>query len=107
MNPLQSRFAPLFLAAVVPLAAQAAEATLKEVVITASLAETPLSSTPASATVLNADQMGRAGLAHFGDATDLVPNLGFAGGTSRLRFFQIRGIGELEQYEGAPNPSVG
>ncbi|HMA10903.1 MAG TPA: TonB-dependent receptor plug domain-containing protein, partial [Steroidobacteraceae bacterium] len=29
------------------------------------------------------------------------------GGTSRPRYFQIRGIGELEQYEGAPNPSVG
>ncbi len=39
--------------------------------------------------------------------TGLVPNLGFAGGTSRSRYFQIRGIGELEQYEGAPNSSVG
>src|SRR4029453_18191244 len=29
------------------------------------------------------------------------------GGTSRPRFFQLRGIGELEQYQGAPNPSVG
>ncbi|MEE4294070.1 MAG: TonB-dependent receptor, partial [Xanthomonadales bacterium] len=26
---------------------------------------------------------------------------------SRARYFQLRGIGELEQYEGAPNPSVG
>src|SRR5690606_35074545 len=23
------------------------------------------------------------------------------------RYFQLRGVGELEQYEGAPNPSVG
>ena len=36
-----------------------------------------------------------------------MPNLHWAGGTSRPRFFQIRGIGEREQYEGAPNPSVG
>ena len=36
-----------------------------------------------------------------------VPNLNWAGGTSRPRYFQIRGIGEREQYEGAPNPSVG
>jgi outer membrane receptor protein involved in Fe transport len=57
--------------------------------------------------VLDADQLGSAGLAHFGDVTERVPNLGFAGGTSRARYFQIRGIGELEQYEGAPNPSVG
>ncbi|MEY4377722.1 MAG: hypothetical protein RJB26_2272, partial [Pseudomonadota bacterium] len=27
--------------------------------------------------------------------------------SSRPRYFQVRGIGELEQYEGAPNPSVG
>jgi outer membrane receptor protein involved in Fe transport len=90
-----------------PLAAIAAEDVLDEVVVTAGLAETPLSRTPASVTVLNADQLDAAGLAHFGDVTDLVPNLGFAGGTSRPRYFQIRGIGELEQYEGAPNSSVG
>jgi outer membrane receptor protein involved in Fe transport len=36
-----------------------------------------------------------------------VPNLHWAGGTSRPRYFQLRGIGEREQYEGAPNPSVG
>ena len=37
----------------------------------------------------------------------LVPNLNWSGGTSRPRYFQLRGIGELEQYQGAPNPSVG
>jgi len=37
----------------------------------------------------------------------LVPNLNWAGDSARPRYFQLRGIGELEQYEGAPNPSVG
>jgi iron complex outermembrane receptor protein len=37
----------------------------------------------------------------------LVPNLNWAGDTSRPRYFQLRGIGELEQYQGAPNPSIG
>jgi iron complex outermembrane recepter protein len=97
----------LVLAALLPLAAMAAEESLNEVVISATLAETPLARTPSSVTVLNADQLSQGGLTHFGDITDLVPNLSFAGGTSRLRYFQIRGIGELEQYEGAPNPSVG
>lgn len=36
-----------------------------------------------------------------------TPNFSWAGGSASPRFFQIRGIGELEQYEGAPNPSVG
>jgi iron complex outermembrane recepter protein len=97
----------LVVAASMPLAAWSAEDILNEVVVTATLSETPLSLTPASVTVLNAEQINAAGQAHFGDITDLVPNMGFAGGTSRARYFQIRGIGELEQYEGAPNPSVG
>jgi len=35
-----------------------------------------------------------------------IPDLNWAGGTARPRFFQIRGVGELEQYEGAPNSTV-
>jgi iron complex outermembrane receptor protein len=106
MNPTHSRISLVF-AAFMPFAAVAAEETLNEVVISATLAETPLARTPSSVTVLNAERLGAAGLAHFGDVIGMVPNLGFAGGTSRARYFQIRGIGELEQYEGAPNPSVG
>ncbi len=80
---------------------------LEEVVVTAQLLQTPLSRLPASASVLDARTLEDAGIAHFGDVLGQIPNLGFAGGTSRPRYFQIRGIGELEQYEGAPNPSVG
>jgi outer membrane receptor protein involved in Fe transport len=62
---------------------------------------------PASTTVLDATTLRAAGLQHFGDVLALVPNLNWSGGTSRPRYFQLRGIGELEQYQGAPNPSVG
>ena len=31
---------------------------------------------------------------HFQNAIDQIPNLNFSGGTSRPRYFQIRGIGE-------------
>jgi outer membrane receptor protein involved in Fe transport len=62
---------------------------------------------PASITVLGQETLQAAGLQHFGDVLGLVPNLNWSGGTSRPRFFQLRGIGELEQYQGAPNPSVG
>ncbi|MEP7313334.1 MAG: TonB-dependent receptor plug domain-containing protein [Pseudomonadota bacterium] len=80
---------------------------LDEVVISATLRSTALEALPASATVLDARTLERAGVEHFGDVLGLVPNLNWAGGTSRPRYFQLRGIGELEQYEGAPNPSVG
>jgi len=36
-----------------------------------------------------------------------VPNLNWSGDGNRARYFQIRGVGELEQYQGAPNPSIG
>src|SRR5690606_31874932 len=69
--------------------------------------EQPLLQAPASLTVLNEETLREAGEQHFEDVLALVPNLNWAAGTSRPRYFQIRGIGEREQYEGAPNPSVG
>jgi outer membrane receptor protein involved in Fe transport len=35
------------------------------------------------------------------------PNLNWSGDGHRAKYFQMRGVGELEQYQGAPNPSVG
>ena len=90
-----------------PVCVSAAQDDLDEIVVTASLAGSPLERLPASVTVLGQDDLQIAGVEHFGDVMGLVPNLSSAGGTSRPRYFQIRGIGETEQYEGAPNPSVG
>ncbi len=80
---------------------------LEEIVVTASLRQQSSLEIPASITVLGASTLESAGLQHFSDVLGLVPNLNWSGGTSRPRFFQLRGIGELEQYQGAPNPSVG
>ena len=46
---------------------------------------------------------------HFDDIINKLPSLSFSGGTSRARYFQIRGIGELSQFagEGPPNFYVG
>jgi outer membrane receptor protein involved in Fe transport len=60
-----------------------------------------------SITVLNRETIRSATLQHFEELIALVPNMNFSGDGSRARYFQMRGIGELEQYEGAPNPSVG
>jgi iron complex outermembrane receptor protein len=90
-----------------PLAAPAQDTELEEIVVTASLRNLTMSEIAASTTVLSDDTLQAAGLQHFEDVLGLVPNLNWSGGTSRPRFFQVRGIGELEQYQGAPNPSVG
>ena len=82
-------------------------ATLDEVVISASLRGTTLRELPQSATVLDREVLQSAGVQHFEDVLGLVPGLSWASGTSRPRYFQLRGIGETEQYQGAPNPSVG
>ena len=75
--------------------------------VTASLRPSSALEFPASTTVLDAAVLQSAGLQHLQDVLGLVPNLNWSGGTSRPRYFQLRGVGELEQYQGAPNPSVG
>jgi iron complex outermembrane receptor protein len=80
---------------------------LQEVVVTATLRSMPAIDVPASVTVLPAQTLRDAGRANFEDVLALIPNLNWAGDTSLPRYFQLRGIGELEQYQGAPNPSVG
>jgi iron complex outermembrane receptor protein len=85
----------------------AADDTLEEIVVTASLRPTSVAELPQSVTVIDRDTLRDAGVQHFEDVLSLIPDLNWAAGTSRPRFFQLRGIGEVEQYQGAPNPSVG
>jgi outer membrane receptor protein involved in Fe transport len=87
--------------------ALASDETLNEIVITAALQPTPEADLPQSVSVLDADTLRAAGVQHFEDVLGEIPDLNWAAGTSRPRFFQLRGIGEVEQYQGAPNPSVG
>ena len=80
---------------------------LDEIIVTATLRAVPESELPGSVSVLNSATLHDAGQQNFEDVIALVPNLNWAGDTSLPRYFQIRGIGELQQYQGAPNPSVG
>jgi iron complex outermembrane receptor protein len=80
---------------------------LDEIIVTATLQPLPESELPGSVSVLDSNTLRAAGQQNFEDVLALVPNLNWAGDTSLPRYFQIRGIGELQQYQGAPNPSVG
>ena len=80
---------------------------LDEIIVTATLRSAPAIDVPASVTVLDQQTLRDAGRTNFEDVLGLIPNLNWAGDTSLPRYFQLRGIGELEQYQGAPNPSVG
>jgi len=101
---------PLLTLAVITLGARAAFAEpgdLGEVIVTSTLRSAPVLDVPGSVTVLTPDELQGGGQQHLQDVLSLVPNLNWAGDTARPRYFQIRGIGELAQYQGAPNPSVG
>ena len=88
-------------------AVHASDDTLDEIVVTAGLRISSVADLPESVTVLDGATLRSAGVQHFEDVLGLVPDLNWSGGTSRPRFFLLRGVGEVEQYQGAPNPSVG
>lgn len=88
-------------------AAPTAAPTTEIVVLGSQLRNVELSGVASSVTVLDAQTIDAASHQHFQELTALVPNLNLSGEGSRARYYQIRGTGELEQYEGAPNPSVG
>jgi outer membrane receptor protein involved in Fe transport len=66
----------------------------------------PLQKVPQSTTVVREQRLQEKGENSFDYEIESIPNLTWSAGTSRPRFFLMRGIGELEQYQGAPNPSV-
>jgi iron complex outermembrane receptor protein len=79
---------------------------LEEVVVSAYRQVSPME-IGASLSLFNRDTMEMATVEHFEELVQLVPNMNLSGEGSRARYFQLRGVGEREQYEGAPNPSVG
>jgi outer membrane receptor protein involved in Fe transport len=89
-----------------PVASWSAD-TIDEIVVTADLGERSVNELPASITVLDSEAIESLAVQHFEELINAVPNLNWSGDGHRARYFQIRGVGELEQYQGAPNPSVG
>ena len=80
---------------------------LEEIVVTANFREAPIEELPISVSVLDRAELEASTQQHFEEVIRRIPNLNLSGEGSRARYFQLRGVGELEQYEGAPNPSVG
>ena len=80
-----------------------------ETVVTGGLTEQALGEVSSAVTVLDRARMEATGGAHLQELIAAVPNLNWAGGTSRPRYFQIRGMGERSHYagEGPPSFSVG
>ena len=77
--------------------------------VTAELNKKSLFQTAKSISVFSKDRIRQGAEIHLQTLLDEVPNINWAGGSSRPRYFQIRGVGERSNFfgEGPPNFSVG
>jgi len=81
--------------------------TIDEIVVLGDFRERTASDLPASVTVLDSQEIEERAVQHFEELISAIPNFNWSGDGHRAKYFQMRGVGELEQYQGAPNPSVG
>ncbi len=80
---------------------------LEEIIVTAELRHTALQNQPASTSVVTAQAIQQRAAQHLEDILNLAPNVNYASGASRARFYQIRGIGERSQFQEPLNASIG
>ena len=82
---------------------------LKEITVKSGLINESFSESTNSLTVIQQNDIRDSGADHLNEIVERISNLNWAGGTSRPRYFQIRGVGERSQYfgEGSPNFSIG
>lgn len=80
---------------------------IERITIHADFRSSSLIEVPASVSVIDAMQLEDEGARHFEDVLNSIANLNWSGATSRPRAFQIRGVGDQEDYKGAANSSVG
>ena len=85
----------------------AEEIVLEDIVVNSDLRQTAKKNIAASVDVLSSYELQDQGATHFEDVILEVPNVNFSGQSSRPRHIQIRGMGERDDYTGAPNASVG
>lgn len=103
------RYSLLFLPLALPLCVQAemAQEDIEHITVTSDFRQHSLLESPASTALIDETALERESAEHLQEVLHNIPNLNWSGGTSRPRYFQIRGVGERDQYTGAPNSSVG
>lgn len=87
--------------------AAAAENTIEEILVTADFRARSELEMATSVTVMTEAVIKSRSAQHFEELANAIPNVNYASGSNRARFFQIRGIGERSQFVAPINPSVG
>jgi iron complex outermembrane receptor protein len=85
----------------------AAEKTIEEILVSADFRSRSDLDTATSVTVMTEEAIKSRAAQHFEELANAIPNVNYASGSNRARFFQIRGIGERSQFVAPVNPSVG
>lgn len=80
---------------------------LPDVVVSADFRPSTAQKTAVSLTEIDQETIEARGAQHLEEVLNLAPNVNVSSGASRGRFFQIRGMGILSQYDNPVNPSVG
>jgi iron complex outermembrane recepter protein len=88
--------------------AQQSNPSIEEIVITADFFNTPLMQSANSVSAISSGAIKMRGAQHLEEAFSSIPNLNWSSAGSRSRFIQLRGIGDLEQFQDPKYyPSVG
>lgn len=95
------------LIALAPLSAVAADVSLDTQTVQADFRNADVQQLPEAVTVVGSEQIEARSAEHLEQVLSFAPNVNFASGASRGRYFQIRGIGERSQFVDPVNPSVG
>ncbi|MBE0482865.1 MAG: TonB-dependent receptor [Bacterioplanes sp.] len=75
--------------------------------VQADFRQTDVQQLPEAVTVVDRAQIEARSAEHLEQILSLAPNVNFSSGSSRGRYYQIRGIGERSQFVDPVNPSVG
>lgn len=85
----------------------ASDDAIEEIIVTADFRSRSDLDTASSVTVMTESIIRSRAAQHFEELVNAIPNVNYASGSNRARFFQIRGIGERSQFAAPINPSVG
>ena len=99
--------AMLFSAPAISAESTAVPVELDAVTVSADFRSSELQTIPASISVVSDAVIEQRGATHIEEILAVIPNVNYASGASRGRYFQIRGIGERSQFVAPLNPSVG
>jgi len=90
-----------------PYSATAAQTELSTQTVKADFRHTHVQQLPEATTVVGSEQIDARSAEHLEQILSFAPNVNFSSGSSRGRYYLIRGIGERSQFIDPINPSVG